>query len=146
MTSTIGTKAPAIRSARRCASLGTASAARTERAISAQRLAVPAPVARRTSAPSWLTLPASACAPGALASGPLSPVITASSTWEAPSTTTPSTPMRSPGRTRTSVPAATSPTGRKSSAPASSTVTRCRSTARIGARSRIARARPEASR
>ena len=112
----------------------------------AQRVAVPAPVLRMTSAPSWLMLPASAAAPGILATGRLSPVITASSTWEEPSTTTPSTPRRSPGRTSTSVPAVTSRTRRRVSAPPSRTVTRSRSTASIGARLRIARARPAASR
>ena len=62
-------------------------------------------------------LPAITGEPTPFATGRLSPVITASSVWDSPSMTTPSTGMRSPGRTRTSMPASTSRTGRRISAP-----------------------------
>ena len=96
--------------------------------------------------PSILMLPAITAEPRPFSTGRLSPVITASSAWDSPSMMTPSTAMRSPGRTRTSMPATTSRTGRSISVPFSTTTTFSRSAANSGSRSRAARARPAASR
>ncbi len=53
-------------------------------------------------------VPANTASPGAFSIGRLSPVIGAWFTLERPSTSSPSRPMRSPGRTRTIAPSTTS--------------------------------------
>ena len=82
-----------------------------------------------TSAPVPLTVPANTSAPGVLVTGSGSPVIEAWSTSLAPSTTYPSAPIRSPGRTRTRSPGVTAAVSRTSSVPSSR-----RRVARSGAR------------
>ena len=82
---------------------------------------------RIRSGPSMLMLPAITAEPAALPTGRLSPVITASSALDSPSSTTPSTGMRSPGRTRTSIPAPISRTAtRVSVSPTTSVAHRSR--------------------
>src|SRR5690554_7613569 len=58
-------------------------------------------VTRYSSSLCWLMLPANTRSPGCLSTGRLSPVIGDWSTADWPASTSPSSPMRSPGRTRT---------------------------------------------
>ena len=69
----------------------------TSRTMPASSVASPTPVASHVSMPSWFSVPANTCAPGAFATGRLSPVSMLSSTLDAPSRTTPSTGTLSPG-------------------------------------------------
>jgi hypothetical protein len=73
--------------------------------------------ARSTSAPDALTVPPITLLPGSLVTGMDSPVTRDSSTDERPSTTTPSTAIFSPGRTRTWSPTAMSSSFTASSRP-----------------------------
>lgn len=66
---------------------------------------------RTSSAPDSTTVPANRREPTALSLGTLSPVIGASSTEPCPATTSPSTGIFSPVRTRTTSPTFNSPTG-----------------------------------
>jgi len=113
--------------------------------IETSGVADPAPLLWISSGPSRLMLPAITAEPTRLATWRLSPVITASSVWDKPSITTPSTRTRSPGLTRTSIPAPMSRTGRRDSVPSSTTVAHSLSAAKRGSRSRAALARPAAS-
>ncbi|MNQ22014.1 hypothetical protein D3C85_351460 [compost metagenome] len=80
----------------------------TMRMICASTVSPPMRVARKVSAPFWLTVPPTTAAPGSFSTGTGSPVIIDSSTKLSPSTTSPSTGRRSPGRTSTSSPLRTS--------------------------------------
>jgi len=87
--------------------------------------------------------------PGPLSTGRLSPVTIASLTAEAPSTTSPSTGIFSPGRTRTRSPTAISLTGTTASAPSRMTVasrgarrSRARTASEVCPRARASRKRP----
>ena len=89
---------------------------------------------RTRSAPVPLSVPANTSSPGCLTTGSGSPVIEAWSTSPAPSSTAPSAPIRSPGRTTTRSPTASSAVSTTSSTPSG----RSR-VARSGARSSRAR-------
>ena len=82
----------------------------------------PTRVARHLRKPDWFTVAAETAAPGALSAGMLSPVSAASLTALVPASTTPSTGMRSPGRTTNTSPVCTCSTGTVTSAPSRSTV------------------------
>ena len=82
----------------------------------------PTRVARYLRKPDWFTVAAETDAPGALSAGMLSPVSAASLTALVPASTTPSTGMRSPGRTTNTSPVCTCSTGTVTSAPSRSTV------------------------
>ena len=74
------------------------------------RSSVVSPLRERTSnssVPRSLIVPAKTVSPGFFSTGMLSPVMGAWLTAEAPETTTPSSAMRSPGRTRTRAPSGT---------------------------------------
>ena len=87
-------------------------------------VSAPTRVARTTSRPSALTVAPVTGSPGPTSTGTLSPVTSDASTAEAPSTTTPSVAIFSPGRTTNRSPTASSPTGTSRSVPsASSTAT-----------------------
>ena len=76
-----------------------ADASSTIDTIRAMTVSCAARVTRTRSAPVPLRVPANTSSPAVLATGNGSPVIEAWSTSLVPSTTSPSTPMRSPGRT-----------------------------------------------
>ena len=78
-------------------------------------------MARKTNEPVRLTVPLATDVPGLFSTGRLSPVSIDSSTVEAPSTTSPSTGTRSPGRILTRSPTATSAVGTSTSPPSRST-------------------------
>ena len=84
--------------------LGWASA--TRRMIPARAVASPVAVTRTRRLPEALIVPAMTRSPGPLATGCDSPVIIASFTSDAPSTTSPSAGTLPPGRTRTVSPSA----------------------------------------
>ena len=90
--------------------------------------------ARITSPPEPLTVPPVSFAPTAFMTGIDSPVISDSSTALAPSATSPSTGIFSPGRTRIRSPTAISSSATSCSCPSASI-----RSARFGARSRSAR-------
>jgi len=79
----------------------------TMRMICASSVSPPTLVASKTKAPFWFTVPPTSSAPACLATGTGSPLTMDSSTKLSPSSTTPSTGMRSPGRTCTRSPAMT---------------------------------------
>ena len=80
----------------------------TRRMILASTVPAPTRVARKVRVPVVLSVPPMTRSSARLVTGRLSPVIMLSSTPEAPSTTTPSTAIVSPGRTRTMSPTRTS--------------------------------------
>ena len=86
-------------------------AASTMRMICASIVASPTAVARKVSAPVWLTVPPVTAAPAALATGAGSPVIMDSSIQLSPAVTSPSTGARSPGRRSSRSPVRTSAIG-----------------------------------
>ena len=100
---TSGTNQPATRSARRCAGARLRWAFATRSIMRASAVSRPTRSARMTRPPDPLTAPAISFAPAAFGTGIDSPVISASSTALAPSTTTPSAGTFSPGRTRSTV-------------------------------------------
>ncbi len=79
-------------------------ASRTMRTIWARTVPLPTWVARIVNEPSWLMVPARTLSPGCFSVGRGSPLIILSSTYESPSSTMPSTGIRSPGRTTTRSP------------------------------------------
>ena len=99
--STIGTKTAATRSASRWIGAREPCASATSATIRARAVSLPTREARKTNVPVRLTVPAKTRDEGPFSKGRLSPVSIDSSTVEAPSVTTPSTGMRSPGRMRT---------------------------------------------
>ncbi len=92
-------------------------ASSTRRMIFASTVSPPSAVVRRSRRPSPLIAPPVTLSPGALGTGRLSPVISASSAWLLPSSTSPSTGKRSPGRTTTSSPRRNSAIATSSSRP-----------------------------
>ena len=76
-------------------------ASSTMRMICASVVSAPTRVARNCRLPAPATVPPVSASPGPLATGTGSPVIMLSSTRAVPSVTSPSTGIRSPGRTRT---------------------------------------------
>ena len=104
-------------------------ASSTRAIIWARVVSSPTRVARKVKEPDLLMEAAATLSPGPLSTGRDSPVRADSSTAEAPSTTTPSTGMDWPGRTRSRSPTATSSTGSSTSRPSR------RTTAVLGARS-----------
>ena len=94
----------------------------------ASAVSAPIAVVRTWIKPSPLTAPPVTRLPACLATGRLSPVISDSSAWVAPCTTSPSTAMRSPGRTTTMSPTRTAASATSDSTPS-------RSTRAVGARS-----------
>ena len=89
----------------------------TSRMIFARTVSEPMRVARKVRVPVVLSVPPTTRSSSRFATGRLSPVIIDSSTPEAPSVTTPSTAIVSPGRTRTRSPTRTSATDRSNSTP-----------------------------
>ena len=78
-------------------------------------------VVRIVSEPNALSVPAKTASPTALSTGTDSPVSADSSRLDAPSTMTPSSAIRSPGRTRSAVPGAIVATATVRSTPSTST-------------------------
>ena len=105
---TSGTNQPLTRSARRCAGARLRCALATRSIIRASAVSRPTRSARITNPPEPLTVPPITFAPAAFGTGIDSPVISDSSTALAPSITSPSTGIFSPGRTRSESPAAIS--------------------------------------
>ncbi|OGK95122.1 MAG: hypothetical protein A3J45_06685 [Candidatus Rokubacteria bacterium RIFCSPHIGHO2_02_FULL_69_13] len=116
MTSTIGTKTAETRSASRWIGAFEPCASSTRRMIRARTVSLPTRVARKVKLPVRFTVPPMTRDPRRFSTGRLSPVSMDSSTAEAPSVTSPSTAIRSPGRTRMRSPITTSATGTSSSA------------------------------
>ncbi len=114
---TAGTKTAATRSARRWIGARLRCASATRRRICASTVSAPVRVARMRKAPLWLSVAPVTGSPAALATGSGSPVSIDSSTLPAPSTTAPSVGTRSPGRTRSTSPGTTAPTGMSRSSP-----------------------------
>ena len=112
---TAGTNTPEMRSARRCTGALPACAAVTIAPIRASVVPSPTRVARTSRAPEVLIVPPVTSSPTPTSTGTDSPVSRASSTALAPSTTTPSTAIFSPGRTAMRSPAARSSTATRSS-------------------------------
>ena len=96
---TNGTKKAEIRSASRCNGAFPICASSTSFAICERTVSCPTFVARIFSSPVSLIVAPITSLPAVLSRGRLSPVIMDSSAAELPSTTTPSTGIRSPGRT-----------------------------------------------
>ena len=119
--STTGTKTALTRSTARWMGAFAACADSTSRITRASVVSAPTAVVRSSRAPSVLMAPPVTRSPGPLATGMLSPVIRDSSTWLRPSSTSPSTAMRSPGRTRTRSPRTTASTATSASTPSRST-------------------------
>ncbi len=91
------------------------------RVMRASVVSVDALVDATVSAPSPLMVPANTSSPGPFGTGTLSPVMGAWSTPPAPSTTLPSSGIRSPGRTRNVPPTGTRSGGTSSSLPSGRT-------------------------
>ena len=117
MQMTVGTKMPETLSAVLASGALVPAASRTSRMTWDRVVSCPTRVARQVSAPFWLMVAALTGLPGCLSTGMLSPVRAASLTLETPSSTTPSTGMLSPGRTRNTSPVRTSATGTVTSCP-----------------------------
>ncbi len=100
-TMTEGTKTEAIRSARLCMGAFDPWASSTSFTIWASRVCAPIAVALSVTLPFLFTVPPTSRAPGDFSTGRLSPVTMDSSTVVDPEATTPSTGIRSPGRTIT---------------------------------------------
>ena len=116
-TMTMGTNTPATRSASRCTGALPVCAASTKRAICASAVSAPTRVARTTNLPLALMVAPVTASPAATSTGTLSPVTRLMSTADAPSSTTPSVAIRSPGRTTKRSPTWSALTGRFSSLP-----------------------------
>ena len=95
---TTGTNHRVIRSTSACTGSLAPCASSTIAMMRDSTVSAPTCVTRITSAPVPFTVPPVTASPGALATGSASPVSIASSTADCPSTTVPSSGMRSPGR------------------------------------------------
>ena len=104
---TTGTNTPAMRSASRAMGAFDPPACSTSRMICASVVSSPILSARNFRKPVLLIVAAATRLPGVFSTGMLSPVSALSSTAELPSSTTPSTGMRPPGRTSTTSPSRT---------------------------------------
>ena len=122
-TITTGTNTPEIRSASRWTGALPLCASSTSRPICASCVSAPTRVARTTSRPPALTVAPATASPGPTSTGTGSPVSSAASIAEAPSTTTPSVATFSPGRTTNRSPTASCATGIRLSTPSRSTAT-----------------------
>ena len=116
-TMTIGTNTPATRSARRWTGALPVCAASTRRAIWASAVSAPTRVARTTNRPLVAMVAPVTWLPAVTSAGTLSPVTRLISTAAAPSSTTPSVAMRSPGRTTNRSPTRSVLDGRFNSLP-----------------------------
>ena len=138
--STVGTKMALIRSASPWIGAREPCASRIICTIRESTLSAPRVVALNRNAPVRFTVPPMTRAPTIFSTGSDSPVSIDSSTAEAPLTTSPSTGIRSPGRTRMRSPAITCSIGTSSSRPSRST------RASFGCRSASARSAAEVCR
>ena len=111
ISTTTGTKTEEIRSTRRCTGALLAWASETRRMIRDSVDSAPTAVTCTRSRPSPLIEPPVTASPAPLWTGRDSPVISDSSSWLSPCSTTPSTGTRSPGRTITRSPGATRSAG-----------------------------------
>ena len=116
---TAGTKYAETTSARRWIGARVRRASLTMRTIWASTVSAPTRSARMTRPPVPLTVPPITRSPGPFSTGIGSPLIIDSSTALEPSTTTPSTGIFSPGRTRSRSPGTTCSSGTSSSRPSS---------------------------
>ncbi len=117
ITSTTGTKMPAIVSARRWIGAFDPCACSIMRIIPASTVSAPTFVARICTSPRWLIVAPISSSSFDFSTGMLSPVIIDSSTDELPESTTPSTGTFSPGRTISSSPTRTCSIGISTSFP-----------------------------
>ena len=106
-----GTKIPVTRSARAWIRGFCSCARSTAWMIPARTVSAPTRITSNVKAPCRFIVPPITDAPGSLVTGRASPVTSASSTSDPPSTTTPSSGIRSPGTTSTRSPTRTSATG-----------------------------------
>ena len=116
-----GTKTSLTRSTSRCTGAFAAWADSTLRMMRASADSAPTASVFTTSRPSAFREPPVTRAPADLATGRLSPVMSDSSTCDVPSITSPSTAMRSPGRTTTRSPTAMDSIATSASTPSRST-------------------------
>ena len=123
---TIGTNTAAIRSASRWIGALPVCAAATNRAICANLVCSPTPVARISNRPSRFTVAPTTADPGPTQIGMDSPVNSDSSTELSPSMTSPSVAIRSPGLVMKVSDTSTSARGTSVSIPLRSTVARSR--------------------
>ena len=122
---TVGTNHALMRSTRRCTGAFDPCASRTVLTIRASSVSTPTLSARTVSVPVPLSVPAVTVHPGVFSTRSGSPVSMLSSTALSPDVTVPSTGIRSPGRTDTSIPVLirlTSVSRNSPSAPATSAV------------------------
>ena len=145
----MGTKTAATRSASRWMGAREPWASATSAMMRASVVSAPTRAARKTKLPVRLMVPANTFDSGAFATGRLSPVSIDSSTVEAPSVTTPSTGIRSPGRIRTKSPTTTSAVATSASCPPRMTravrgasVTSRRMASEVRPRARVSSQRP----
>ena len=110
-TSTVGTKRAVTLSTSRSIGAREPCASSTIRTIPDRTVSRPTFSALKSTLPVPLMVPANTLSPVAFSTGMLTPVSVDSSTEETPSTTEPSTAMRSPGRTEITSPGSTSSTG-----------------------------------
>mmetsp|Transcript_61822 Transcript_61822/g.146361 ORF Transcript_61822/g.146361 Transcript_61822/m.146361 type:complete len:238 (-) Transcript_61822:323-1036(-) len=122
MPRTTGTNTALTRSTMRWMGAFAAWADSTIRMMRASVVSAPMAVVRTVSAPSALMAPPVTLSPTALGTGRLSPVMSDSSIWLRPSTISPSTATRSPGRMTTRSPTTTCSTGTSTSAPSRRTL------------------------
>ena len=120
--STTGTNRALILSTSRCTGALPACADSTRAMMRESMLLAPRLSAITSSRPLPLMAPPMTRCPTPLSTGKLSPVSRDSSTWLIPSTTTPSTGMRSPGRITTLSPTTSSARGRVTICPARTTL------------------------
>ncbi len=121
---TTGTKIADTRSASRCTGALPVCASVTSRPIWASAVSAPILVARTTRRPPALTVAPTTSSPGCFSTGTDSPVSSAWSTAEEPSSTMPSVAIFSPGRTTKRSPTCSSPIAtRRSRSFSSSTAT-----------------------
>jgi len=111
MTITTGTKIELILSAIFWTGALLPCASRTIRTICARTVPLPTCEASMVRDPRWLIVPARTLSPDFFSTGRGSPLIILSSTYESPSFTTPSTGIRSPGRTTIRSPVCSCATG-----------------------------------
>ena len=124
-TRTTGTKTPLMRSARRWIGALEPWARWTSSTIWASAVSRPTFVARNTNDPVVLSVAPITVSPGPFRTGMASPVSIDSFTADAPSTTTPSTGIFSPGRTRTRSPTTTPSSATSCSSPPRTTRAVC---------------------
>ena len=122
ITNTVGTKILLTLSANFCTGAFVACASRTSFAMRANVVSAPTRVARTTMRPFMFTVADVTESPTATSTGTLSPVTMLMSMLEAPSATTPSAAIFSPGRTTIMSPSRTTDAGIETSTPSRNTV------------------------